>query len=91
MKRSRESRPSSFQQSERHADIPQQEPELLVTAEAAAFLRFDGPNAVRNFFAWADRWNVPRLKRGRTCLWQRSVLVAFLQRKKWTKNRAQVA
>ena len=91
MKRTRQTSGTGAQEPLGDLHRSDQQPELLVTTEAAAFLRFDGPNAVRNFFAWADRWNVPRLKRGRTCLWQRSVLVAFLQRKKWTKNRAQVA
>jgi hypothetical protein len=58
---------------------------FLTTAEAADLLRYDGPAAVKNFLAWADRHRVPRLKRGRTCLWRESVLIAFLERKPWTR------
>ena len=87
MKRSLKASAPSSQQSDRNLHVTDQARDLLLTSEAAAFLRFDGPSAAKNFFAWANRWNVPRLKRGRTCLWQRSVLIAFLERKKWTRGR----
>lgn len=61
--------------------------DLLTTAEAAARLKYAGPHAVKNFFKWADRHRVPRLHRGAVCLWQESVLVAFLRRDKWTRDR----
>lgn len=87
MKRPSQSLPSSLEQPQGHAHVPGETPDLLLTHEAAAFVRFDGPHAVKNFFAWADRWGVPRLKRGRTCLWQKRVLIDFLERKPWTKHR----
>jgi hypothetical protein len=63
--------------------------ELLTTEEAAARLRYDGPRAVANFFAWADRNRVPRLHRGARVLWQASVLTAYLTGEKWTRVHAQ--
>jgi DNA-binding CsgD family transcriptional regulator len=61
--------------------------DLLTTVEAAERLKYSGPSAVKNFLKWADRQRVPRLHRGRICLWQPSVLAAFLRRDKWTRNR----
>lgn len=58
---------------------------LLTTAEAAAFLRFEGPRAIDNFHAWTHRHKVPRLYRGRIPLWRKSVLVAYLERRPWTR------
>lgn len=63
------------------------EAEFLRTPEAAALLRFDGDKAVKQFFAWADRYAVPRLHRGRVVLWERRVLLDFLAGKAWTKER----
>lgn len=62
-------------------------PEYLRSHEAAEALRFDGPRALKQFFAWADSYNVPRLHRGRTVLWDRRVLRDFLERKRWTLRR----
>jgi hypothetical protein len=60
---------------------------LLTTPEAAAFVRYDGPKASKNFLAWADRHGIPRLHRGRVCLWDSRVLIDFLNRKRWTLER----
>ncbi len=57
---------------------------LLTSEEAATFLRYSGPRALRNFHQWTHRHRVPRLHRGRIPLWRRSVLMAFLERKSWT-------
>lgn len=70
---------------------PDTAPDLLLTEEAAALLRFDGPNAVANFFKWAYRHGVPRLHRGRTVLWEKRVLLDFLHGKKWTRERGDEA
>jgi hypothetical protein len=68
-------------------DGARQAQEFLRTWEAAALLRFDGPQAIKDFFKWADRYDVPRLHRGRSVLWERRVLLDFLQRKAWTRRR----
>lgn len=65
-------------------DLPR---DLLTTVEAAERLKYVGPSAVKNFLKWADRHRVPRLHRGRICLWQPSVLLAFLTREPWTRDR----
>ena len=73
------------------------QPELLPSDEAAIFLRFDRkPNGqtrtpretARLFREWAHRNRVPVLYRGRTLLYERRVLVAFLERRDWTKKHA---
>ncbi len=56
----------------------------LLTEEAATFLRFSTPHL---FYKWARRNRVPVLRRGRTLLYRRSVLDAFLQQKPWTHAR----
>jgi hypothetical protein len=63
--------------------------DLLTTEEAAARLRYTGPRAVANFFLWANRHRVPRLKRGARVLWQTSVLAAYLTGEKWTRKHAE--
>ncbi len=62
--------------------------EFLKTPEAAHLLRFEGPTAVKQFQKWADKFAVPRLHRGRRVLWERSVLLAFLHGKPWTRSRS---
>jgi hypothetical protein len=63
--------------------------EFLRTPEAARFMRFgDDARGIKAFFAWAYRWDVPRLHRGRTVLWERRVLLAFLHRRKWTAKQS---
>jgi hypothetical protein len=59
----------------------------LKTVDAAALLCFSGPNAINDFFHWANRYGVPRLHRGRTVLWERRVLQDYLERKPWTQAR----
>ena len=65
------------------------EAELLRTDEAQALLRFaEGRKGAMQLFSWADRWNVPRLHRGRTVLWERRILRDYLERKPWTLRRS---
>lgn len=52
--------------------------------EAARFLRFNTTNLFRK---WATRHLVPQLRRGRTVLYERRVLEAFLRGKPWTQGR----
>lgn len=59
----------------------------LKSVDAAALLCFTGPRALKQFFAWADRYSVPRKHRGRTVLWERRVIEDFLDRKPWTLRR----
>lgn len=61
------------------------QPEYLLTAEAATLLRFNTPHL---FHKWAQRNRVPVLHRGRTLLYERRVLVAFLEGRGWTKRHA---
>lgn len=74
----------------RHQAIAtQDDEEFLRTPEAASFMRFgDDARGIKAFFAWAYRWDVPRLHRGRTVLWERRVLLAFLHRRKWTAKQS---
>jgi hypothetical protein len=66
--------------------------DLLTTAEAAQFMKFgEDARGINRFRVWACRHAVPRLHRGRTPLWERSVLIAFLNRKAWTLKRSAVA
>ena len=60
----------------------------LRTDEAARFLRFDGPRARALFRKWALRHRVPVCRRGRTLLYERRVLEAFLKGQDWTVRRA---
>ena len=77
-----------------HADQPLRDfnsshpqSEFLKTVDAAAWLCFTGPDPIKQFFEWANRYHVPRLKRGRTVLWERRVLLDFLRGEKWTRRR----
>lgn len=79
--------PAPAQVAQRDTDAMSLLRDLLTTDEAAARLKFRGTNAVKSFLKWADRHRVPRLHRGRVCLWQPAVLVAFLERKTWTRDR----
>jgi hypothetical protein len=66
--------------------------DLLTTAEAAAFMKYgEDARGINRFRVWACRHAVPRLHRGRTPLWERSVLLAFLHRKPWTTKRSAAA
>jgi hypothetical protein len=66
--------------------------DLLTTAEAAAFMKYgEDARGINRFRVWACRHAVPRLHRGRTPLWERSVLIAFLHGKSWTKRRSAAA
>lgn len=57
----------------------------LTTPEAAVFVGLtDDARGLNAFRVWAHRHAVPRLYRGRRVLWERHVLLAFLNRKKWT-------
>ena len=56
----------------------------LLTHEAARLLRFTSPHL---FHKWAKRNRVPVLRRGRTLLYERRVLEAFLSQKRWTTVR----
>lgn len=53
----------------------------LLTDEAARFLRFPSAHLFRK---WAGRNRVPVQRRGRTLLYERRVLVAFLNGEAWT-------
>lgn len=89
MKRALQSRSARAQVAHGHshgADLALEDA-LLTTAEAAAFVRFEGPRAVDNFHAWTHRHKVPRLYRGRIPLWRKGVLLAFLERRPWTRDR----
>jgi hypothetical protein len=57
---------------------------FLLTHEAARYLRFAD---ARLFREWALRNRVPVLRRGRTLLFEKSVLRAFIDQKPWTKGR----
>jgi len=68
----------------------------LLTDEAARYLRFDRapngqtrePSEMMNLFRkWAARWRVPVARRGRTLLYDRRVLDAFVKGETWTKRR----
>lgn len=72
----------------RDEHVADSSPQFLLTDEAAALLRFEGKHATKLFVKWANRWNVPRLHRGRTLLWQRRILLDFLAQKRWTKRRS---
>lgn len=93
MKRRLQTPAATAQQPQRHAHVKgqTQDRELLLTQEAADFMRFTGPHAPKLFFKWANRWSVPRLHRGRTLLWERSVLIDFLNRKRWTRRHSESA
>jgi hypothetical protein len=60
----------------------------LLTEEAARFLRFNTPHL---FHKWAVRHRVPVLRRGRTLLYEKRVLVAFMEGRPWTTRRLTVA
>jgi hypothetical protein len=61
--------------------------DLLTTAEAAEFVKLPSDaKGINRFRVWACRHAVPRVYRGRTPLWERRVLEAFLHRKAWTKR-----
>jgi hypothetical protein len=63
--------------------------DLLDTAEAAAFMLFPaGPKGINGFRVWVHRWSVPRKYRGRRVFFERQVLQAFLDGKKWTRKAA---
>jgi hypothetical protein len=70
-----------------HTAAPEEATPYMKTVDAAALLCFTGPKAIKEFFAWADRYHVPRKHRGRTVLWERRVLEDFLDRKPWTQRR----
>ena len=53
----------------------------FLTSEAAVYLRF---KTARLFREWAIRNRVPVLHRGRTLLYDRRVLDAFVQQRSWT-------
>lgn len=57
----------------------------LLTDEAARYLRFNSPALFRK---WAQRNRVPVQRRGRTLLYDRAVLDAFLMGKRWTRVHA---
>lgn len=61
---------------------------FLKSVDAAALLCFTGPTAIKDLFKWADKYHVPRLHRGRTVLWERRVLLDYLNREPWTLRRA---
>ena len=70
--------------------------ENLLSIEAARFLGFDRKHSgevrtpretMRLFREWAKRVRVPVLHRGRTLLYERRVLLAFLKGDNWTRNR----
>ncbi len=80
---------------DRLADVEGQ-PENLLSVEAARFLGFDRNHrgdtrtpreTMRLFREWAKRKRVPVLHRGRTLLYERRVLLAFLRDDPWTRNR----
>ncbi len=58
----------------------------LLTHEASRYLRF---TSARLFYKWAIRQRVPVLRRGRTLLYDRRVLDAFIRGASWTKGRKQ--
>lgn len=57
----------------------------LLTDEAARFLRFSN---TRLFREWANRHHVPVQRRGRTLLYDRRVLIAFIEQRPWTRRHA---
>lgn len=56
----------------------------LTTEEAARYLRFP---SVRAFYAWLDRNNIPKSRRGRVLLFERRILDAYIRGELWTKRR----
>jgi hypothetical protein len=86
---------SEAQQADRDPHVSG-EPENLLSIEAAKFLAFDRTHrgeartpreTMRLFREWAKRKRVPHLNRGRTLLYERRVLLAFLKLERWTLNR----
>lgn len=85
MKRDLQPALSDSQQADRHLDLADQigdpaSPYLLAD-EAARYLRFSSAVAFRH---WAHRQRVPVQRRGRTLLYARPVLDAFVSGKAWT-------
>lgn len=80
------------QQAQSHGNALDQLGELLTTEMAAERLLFvadaggDVLRGVRNFWKWANRYHVPKLRRGSRVLWQASTLAAFLKGDKWTRR-----
>lgn len=71
--RSFEAGAAGTEQRQRASDSP-----YLLTEEAAELLRFNTPAL---FYKWAKRNRIPVLRRGRTLLYDRRVLNAFLKLK----------
>jgi hypothetical protein len=88
MKRRLQPSTTPAQEPNGHADVSR-EPQYLLRDEAADFLRFKGPRRGHLFYKWAQRNRVPVLHRGRTLLYERRVLVAFLEQRVWTKQHAE--
>jgi hypothetical protein len=62
--------------------IPLDSP-YLTPEEAARYLRFQHTRA---FNDWVSRNGVPRVKRGRTALFERKILEAFIRDARWTRR-----
>ena len=94
MKRRLQASSPPAQQPHGHADVSDQ-PVHFLSHEAARFLRFDRKSngqtrtprdTMRLFREWAKRHHVPTRHRGRTLLYERRVLVAFLDGARWTRT-----
>ena len=87
MKRGQQARPALAQEADRRLDIADQIGDplspYLTTDEAARYLRFA---TAPLFYKWAIRHRVPVQRRGRTLLYDRRVLEAFLRQDSWTKR-----
>lgn len=60
----------------------------LTEAEAATYVRYgSSPAEVRLFQRWARRVGVPCGKRGKSRLYRKAVLIAFLEERPWTLTR----
>ena len=85
MKRALELPAPQPEQADRHGDLVEQLGDplspYLLTDEAARYLRFASAHLFRK---WATRNRVPVQRRGRTLLYERRVLDAFLNLKPWT-------
>jgi hypothetical protein len=83
MPRQLQAAPSATETLEGYRDSP-----YLLSDEAARFLRF---NTRALFVKWAKRNRVPVCRRGRTLLYKRAVLEAFIEGKTWTNRHALTA